>query len=136
MNYQLNFEKIISYDLSKNSIEVDVTLGSGSEDVSLSANIDTGASFCICERKHGEHLGLEIESGLLQRVATVTGGFTVYGFSLTLRIIDFEFDSFVYFAADRHFSRNVLGRIGWLDKILIGTNDYEGKLYPSKQEWL
>jgi hypothetical protein len=35
----------------------------------------------------------------------------------------------VYFASDEAFDRNVLGRFGWLDRMVIGINDYEGKLY-------
>jgi hypothetical protein len=37
----------------------------------------------------------------------------------------------VYFAADAAFSRNVLGRQGWIDRIRLGLVDYEGKLYLS-----
>ena len=40
----------------------------------------------------------------------------------------------VYFAQDENFKRNVLGRHGWLDRVLIGINDYDGKLYLSRYE--
>jgi hypothetical protein len=35
----------------------------------------------------------------------------------------------VYFAADDSFKRDVLGRHGFLDRMLIGLDDYAGKLY-------
>jgi len=37
----------------------------------------------------------------------------------------------VYFSADTSFTRNVLGRQGWLDRIKLGLVDYEEKLYLS-----
>ena len=36
------------------------------------AKIDTGSSLCIFERKHGERLGIEIESGEELRISTAT----------------------------------------------------------------
>jgi hypothetical protein len=74
---------------------------------------------------------LDIEKGLIQRVGTATGIFVVFGFRLTLRVEDFEFDSLVYFAEDENVRRNVLGRNGWLELVKIGLVDYEGKLYLS-----
>jgi hypothetical protein len=38
----------------------------------------------------------------------------------------------VYFAEDENFSRNVLGRHGWLELVTIGLIDYDGKLYLSR----
>jgi hypothetical protein len=37
----------------------------------------------------------------------------------------------VYFASDEQFSRSVLGRIGWLDRVKLGLIDYEVKLLLS-----
>ncbi len=34
----------------------------------------------------------------------------------------------VYFAAEEHFTRSVLGRTGWLNHVKLGLIDYEGKL--------
>ena len=42
----------------------------------------------------------------------------------------------VFFAEDENFRRNVLGRNGWLDRVVIGINDYDGKLYLSRYETL
>jgi len=44
---------------------------------------------------------------------------------------DLIFDATIYFAANEAFKRNVLGRRGFLDRVLLGLNDYEGKMYLS-----
>ena len=36
------------------------------------------------------------------------------------------------FAEDEAFQRNVLGRRGFLEPVILGLVDYEGKLYLSK----
>ena len=132
MEHQLNFEKLLAYDAGESGITINTTLKLSDKSVSFSAKIDTGSSFCIFERKHGEELGFEIETGLFQRVGTATDTFVVYGFIVVLQTEDFEFDSLVYFAEDANFRRNVLGRHGWLELVKIGLVDYEGKLYLSR----
>ena len=47
---------------------------------------------------------------------------------------EFEFDTIVYFPSDSEIGRNVLGRFGWLDRVVLGLVDYEGKLYISRYE--
>jgi hypothetical protein len=39
--------------------------------------------------------------------------------------------STLYFAKEEFFTRNVLGRQGWLDRVKLGLIDYEGKLLLS-----
>ncbi len=71
--FQLNFEKFLVYDTSKNGIELNVVLRSSAEtSVKLAAKIDTGADHCIFERRFGEELGLKIENGIKQRFSTAT----------------------------------------------------------------
>jgi hypothetical protein len=43
--------------------------------VNLPAKVDTGASHCIFERRHGEALGLSIEISLPQLIGATTGRF-------------------------------------------------------------
>ncbi len=130
--HRLGFEKLLYYDAGESGITVKTTLKLSGKSVSFQAKIDTGSSFCIFERKYGEELGFEIEKGLFQRVGTATDVFVVYGFRIGLQVEDFEFDSLVYFAQDENFTRNVLGRHGWLELVKIGIIDYEGKLYLSR----
>ncbi|HXB67245.1 MAG TPA: aspartyl protease family protein [Candidatus Acidoferrales bacterium] len=98
------------------------------------ANVDTGASFCIFKREHGEELGLDIEKGIPQGVSTVTGTFMTYGHEVTLQTLGFQFSVNVYFARHHNHPRNVLGRQGWLRQVRLGLIDYEAKLYASKYD--
>jgi hypothetical protein len=128
MTHQLSFEQLIQYDPGQAGITVDVALKLFDKRITFSAKVDTGASYCIFERKHGEALGLNIESGLEQPISTATGRFNTFGHEVALIVAGFEFDAIVYFAADAGFTRNVLGRHGWLDRVVLGIVDYEGKL--------
>jgi len=77
-------------------------------------------------------LGLDVESGSLLRIGTVTGAFDAYGHTVTLETLGYAFDVTVYFAADESFSRNVLGRRGWIDRLRLGLIEYQSKLYLSR----
>ncbi|HTG16234.1 MAG TPA: hypothetical protein VK747_13375 [Blastocatellia bacterium] len=132
MAHQLSFKHLIRYDPGEAGVTVDVALKLFDRNVSFAAKVDTGSSYCIFERKHGEALGLSIESGLPQPISTVAGRFVPYGHQITLCVADFEFDSMIYFAADPSVTRNVLGRHGWLDRMVLGIIDYEGKLLLSQ----
>ena len=131
MAYQLNFETLLSYDRRDVGINLDVNIKSNEQSINLTAKIDTGASCCIFERRQGEQLGIPIEQGMRQVFGTATGQFLAYGHEVTLSVAGFEFDSLVFFAADEEIRRSVLGRIGWLDRVVLGLVDYEGKLYLS-----
>ena len=134
MNHNLEFEKLVRYDAGKSGITVKVELRLGENYTVFDAKIDTGSTYCVFERLYGERLGIEIEKGLSERIGTADGSFQAFGHQLTLTVEGYEFDSTVYFAQDENFKRNVLGRHGWLDRVLIGINDYDGKLYLSRYE--
>ena len=129
--HNLTFEKLIEYDAGNPGISLRVELRLGEDAVFTDAKIDTGSSVCIFERSIGEALGLDIESGRPETIRTVTGLFRVFAHEVTLITEGFEFDSEVYFAWDQSFHLNVLGRLGWLDQVVVAINDYEGKLYLS-----
>jgi len=127
----LVFQKLYPYDLRQSGITVPVCLLYGDKRAEFNAKVDTGASVCIFARIYGEILGLDIETGTPQKISTVVGGFTTFGHLLTLSVLDITLETTVYFATDAGFTRNVLGRQGWLDRIRLGLIDYEGKLYLS-----
>ncbi len=102
--------------------------------LSLTAKIDTGADHCIFERQFGEKLGLKIENGIPQRFSTVTGTFLAFGHNVMLVTEGLAFDSYIFFYENEHQKINVLGRFGWLDRIVLGVIDYEGKLYLNRYE--
>ena len=95
-------------------------------------DIDTGSTYCIFKRYLGEGLGFNIESGNPVNISTATGSFRVFGHELTLAVLGIETISTVYFAEEDSFDRNVLGRIGWLDRVKLGLIEQEGKLFLSE----
>lgn len=133
MTHSLNF--VVEHDYSgADGISVLVTLRHGQDRVSFDADVDTGSTFCIFNRGHAETLGLSVESGELTRFKTVTGSFDAYGHTVTLETLGYSFDVTVYFAAEESFTRNVLGRRGWLDQVRLGLVEYESKLYLSRHD--
>jgi len=129
--HTLDFPHLIEYDAGLPGISFDIELGAAGTAVKLSAKVDTGSTDCIFAREKGERLGLNIESGEFVRVGTAIGGFTTYRHFVTLSFLDYAYDAGVCFAADESFNRNVLGRNWFLNQVLIGINDYDGKLYLS-----
>jgi hypothetical protein len=128
----LEFDVFHEYSLYKVGITVDLILQSGNLKVGVVAKIDTGSTYCVFERHLGEGLDLEIESGLPVTIGTATGTFQAFGHELTLSVLGIETVSTVYFAENDYFDRNVLGRIGWLDRVKLGLIEREGKLFLSE----
>ncbi len=131
MAEEISFDGTYFYRTLKIGITVPVILQSNNRLVEIEAKIDTGAENCIFERRHGETLGLEIESGAEKIFSTVTAPFVAYQHELTLNVLGVEIFSTVYFAKEESFTRNVLGRQGFLDRVKLGLIDYEGKLLLS-----
>ncbi len=129
---KLEFETLYEYDTLKSGITVLVKIYFGNEYRELNAKIDTGAENCIFERKHGERLGVEVETGEEQIFSTANSHFITYKHELKLSVLGIETVSNVYFAKEESFTRNVLGRSGWLDRVKFGLIDYEGKLFLSE----
>lgn len=129
MSYRLEFTHLLEYDTRELGIGVTVTLSFGQDAVELVARLDCGAGACVFERVRGEALGLDVESGYLETFSTATGCFDAYGHFVTLLVTDYELETMIYFAKDESFNRNVLGRVGFLDRILIGLDDNAGRLY-------
>ena len=131
MAEEVRFDETYFYNTLKIGITVPVILRLNDRLVEIEAKIDTGAENCIFERRHGETLGLEIESGAEKIFSTVTAPFMTYQHELTLNVLGVEIFSTVYFAKEESFTRNVLGRQGFLDRVKLGLIDYEGKLLLS-----
>lgn len=132
MSYQLSFTELVNYDAGQPSITVPLTLSVGQARVVCDAKVDTGSSNCIFARHVGEELGLDIETGLRLLVGTVTGTFVAYLHEVNLSLATFEFSGLVGFAENKEFRRNVLGRRGFIEQIVLGLVDYEGALYLSR----
>lgn len=134
MLHQLSFATLLPYDAGLPGIELPVILRCGQATVSFNAKLDTGASHCVFERLHGEVLGVDIERGWPLTFTTATGSFLAYGHSVTLSVKEYDFDVMVYFAKDPAFTRNALGRQGFLQLVRVGMIDYDGKLFLSHRD--
>lgn len=128
----IEFDVVHEYSLYDVGISVEAKLRSGDLEADAKARIDTGSTYCIFKRYLGEGLGFNIESGTQVNISTATGFFRAFGHELTLTVLGIETISTVYFAESDEFDRNVLGRIGWLDRVKLGLIEQEGKLFLSQ----
>ena len=104
----LMFRKLFHYPLNQIGITIPVRLQWGGKQSVFTAKVDTGASFCIFARVHGEELGLDIEAGRSQRIGTVMGSFLTFAHLVTLSVLEISFETTVCFAEEASFNRNVL----------------------------
>ena len=133
MAVSIEFAASCHYE-SDDGIEIPTELSVGSQKVELIAKLDTGAAHCIFERRYGEELGLDVESGRSQRFRTMAGSFVAYAHEVTTHTLGVEFPTAVFFAQDSGFTRNFLGRFGWLNRLRIGIVDYDRLLLLSAYE--
>ena len=97
--------------------------------------LDTGAAHRGFERKYAGILGLDVESGRLQRFRTVAGSFAACRHEITLQTLGIEFSAVVFFARDSTFSRNFLGGAGWFDRLRIAIADYDSVIFLSPYQF-
>ena len=106
-----------------------VVLKNDGESVDVLAFVDTGASNCLFERQYAELLNLEIEAGDPKTFWTATGRVETFGHTIELDVLGLKVESLVYFFADEHIDKNLLGRAGWLDRVRLGLVDHDLELY-------
>jgi predicted aspartyl protease len=131
MPVSLAFDAAHHYADALDGIEVPITLCIGRQSVEFLAKLDTGAAHCIFERRYAEMLGVDVDSGRLQRFRTVAGSFAAYQHEVTIQTLGIEFSAVVFFAQDSTFNRNFLGRSSWLDRLRIAIVDYDRLLFVS-----
>ena len=90
MAYPFVFEKLLSYDVGEPGITLQATLKLKEHTLDLPVKVDTGASCCLFERRVGDALGFDIETGMRQLFGTATGTFVGYGHEVTLSVAEFE----------------------------------------------
>jgi len=125
----IEFSRTHSYLPAVDGISLPVFLSDGAERVKLLAHVDTGASHCLFERRHADLLNLNVEAGEPTAFRTATGRVDAFGHLVTIETLGLNFESVVYFFADERINKNLLGRLGWLDRIRIGLIDHDGLLY-------
>jgi predicted aspartyl protease len=126
--YQLEFTTAHSYG-SDRGISVPVLLKSGPNSVRIAASIDTGATFCVFRNELAEALGLDLGNATPKRFHTATGSFEAFGHDVEISVLAITTFSTVYFFADASINKNVLGRIGWLDRVQLALVDHDSTLY-------
>lgn len=126
--WTLSFKQRIDYRL-EDEITAPIKLFSANAFVRINAKLDTGSKFCIFQPRQAQLLGLDLESGTLERFRTAAGSFAAYGHEVRLAIGDLEWQTIVFFAEPDNFPINVVGRIGFLDHVQAGLVDYEQLLY-------
>lgn len=126
---RLDFSHVYSYPSNDVGISLPVVLRSGGEIIDFRAYVDTGASFCLFERKYGELLNLDVEAGESKIFWTATGQVNTFGHMVDLEVLGLQVESIVYFFADDQINKNLLGRTGWLDRVRLGLIEYDWQLY-------
>ena len=129
--WQLTFSERFDYSRF-NNIVLPIRLSTDkANQILLRARVDTGSTFCVFQRPHADLLNIDLETGTPQRIRTATGTFVAYGHEVTIEVGRLEWQADVYFAEDEGFPVNVVGRVGFLDRLRLGLTDYEQLLYLS-----
>ena len=127
--YQIDFTTIHSYNGEREGISVPVVLKAGENSVRLAASIDTGATFCIFRNELADALGLDPANATLKRFRTANSSFEAFGHEVEISVLGVTTVSTVYFFADASINKNVLGRVGWLDRVRLGLVDHDTTVY-------
>lgn len=62
---------------------------------------------------------------------TATGSFMTFGHEIMISFNELEWQTMVFFAVEEFFPVNVIGRVGFLDRLRIALIDYDRELYFS-----
>lgn len=129
--YGLSFSTRYDYSAFSEGIEVEVTLSNGESSQRLIAKVDTGATFCIFQREFGEAVGIDVETGQRLAFSTAAGPFIAYGHTIQIDCLGHRNETVAYFSEAYGFSRNVLGRQGWLNHHRLAIVDHDCLMYLS-----
>lgn len=131
MGWQLYFSERFDYSRF-NDITLPIKLSSDkANQILLRAKVDTGSTFCVFQHRYADLLKIDVETGTQRRIRTATGSFGAYGHELTIDVGELEWQAEVFFAEDEGFPINVVGRVGFLDRLRLSVTDYEQFIYLS-----
>lgn len=74
-------------------------------------------------------MGIEVESGEPLVFATAAGQVHTFGHDVEIETLGIRTEARVYFFANPHIAKNLLGRTGWLDRVRLAIVDYDQTLY-------
>ena len=134
-DWLLAFAERLRYADDDEGITLEIFLSSDRAiSIPVDAKLDTASTFCIFQPRYADALALTLEAGTPHRIRTATGSFLAYGHEVTLTVGDLEWSATVYFADDEYFPVNVVGRVGFLDRLRVGVVDHEQLLYLSAHD--
>ena len=76
-----------------------------------------------------ETLGPDPANATLKRFRTANSSFEAFGHEVEISVLGVTTVSTVYFFADASINKNVLGRVGWLDRVRLGLVDHDTTMY-------
>jgi hypothetical protein len=132
--YELRFSQRHDYPSRAEGILVPVVLISGTQNIELTASIDTGASYCLFSREYARALNINTEGGEPRGFWTANSKVEAFGHLVTIRVLGIDIEALVFFFADENINKNVLGRHGWLDRLRFGLLEYEQKLFVASYD--
>jgi hypothetical protein len=135
--HALSFSVAFSYShLARISrgVKVQVTLAANSvETISIDVRVDSGSSFCVFGRQWADVLSLDWAAGEPLAISTAAGVFDAHLHEVTVRLLDFEWTSWVAFAdwdtMPPSPRRDVLGLNGFFDHFLVAIDDRAEVVY-------
>jgi hypothetical protein len=129
VTHQIVYRYRMEYDTKVPGVVLPVMILSGDHAEAVNAAVDTGSTLCVFQREIAERLGIRIEEGIEDYVSAMGTVIKVYGHEVTLVVEELSMDLIVYFPAYQQIPRNLLGRQGFLQRMLFGLDDYEGVVY-------
>lgn len=126
---QLDFTSRDQFDATKAGITIPTTLIYDNHTVQVPAKADTGAEVCLFERRYGEMLGIDLESGEEKYLFPIGNRILTFGHVITLVTLDIAIESKVYFPLQENLNRNLLGRQGWLEFLNFGLSVQKQTVY-------
>jgi hypothetical protein len=115
MARQLSFPVSYHFKMTETGIEIPFFMELNGKRVDANAKVDPGSKYCLFQRELGERLGLDVLKGSKTILSTLTDTFPAYGHTVTLYTLDLDFEAFVLFHSEYGITRNLLGRVGWLN---------------------
>lgn len=129
MSFPVEYQTKSRYQSLDTGVTIEAVLRYGDLETICVAKVDTGSQVCLFGRSFADALEIEIEHGYREVFSTLTGSVVAYAHEVELETLGLRFQSYVYFAESYAIRRNLLGRQGWLQLLMLGLDDYHSEIY-------